>query len=271
MPWSRWNWGDASAEVYLVATNTAHYPMDPNVERLDIREAAAKGLRAASTEEYQPQARPAMTEPGPDRPWVTEFNNNPPLRSRVGVNKRSARLLQEAEPVTAEEPGVMEGDTFAFLDRDDDFNVVEVPATARQVVSDGTTTVAVWVADADWATACEPDAGDGSGRLQAAHFVPKVCVTQEMADAVGTKFLQPGAGNDIYDWITAIFGEPWGPHDIPILLAAEAAGEIHILLFDISGDGVPEPGESRITGFFWAKDNFLRDPNTRFSHSPMNG
>ena len=56
--------GDASAEVYLVATNTAHYPMDPNVERLDIMEAAAKGLRAASTEEYQPQARPAMTEPG---------------------------------------------------------------------------------------------------------------------------------------------------------------------------------------------------------------
>ena len=256
--------GDASAEVYLIATNTAHYPMDPNVERLDLLEAAAKGLRAASTEEYQPQARPAMTEPAPDLPWVTEFNNNPPLLSRAGVNRRSARLLQEAEPVTEEEPGVMEGDTFAFRNRGDDRSVVEIPATARQVVSDGTTTVAVWVADADWATACEPGAGDGSAPLRAAHFVPKVCVTQEMADALGARFLQPGAGNDIYEWITAIFGDPWGPHGTPFLIPAEAAGEIHILLFDIEGDGVPEPGESRTVGFFWAKDNFVRDPEDPF-------
>ena len=252
--------GDASAEVYLITTNTAHYPMDPNVERLDLLEAAAKGLRAASTEEYQPQARPPMTEPVAERPWVTEFNNNPPLPSKGSLGRRSSRRLQESEPMGTEEAGVMEGDTFAFLDRDDDRNVVEIPATARQVISDGTTTVAVWVADADWATACEPDAGDGSGRLVAAHFVPKVCVTQEMADAVGTRFLQPGAGNDIYDWVTAIFGDPWGPHGAPILIPAEAGSEIHILLFDIEGDGVPEPGESRIVGFFWAKDNFIRDP-----------
>ena len=42
----------------------------------------------------------------------------------------------------------MEGDTFAFRDLDDDFNLVEIPATARKVVSDGTTTVAVWVSSA---------------------------------------------------------------------------------------------------------------------------
>ena len=256
--------GDASAEVYLIATNSAHYPMDPNVQRLDIMEAAAKGLRAASTEEYQPQARPAMTERAAERPWVTEFNNNPPLGSRVGLNKRSARLLQEAEPVTAEEPGVMEGDTFAFRDLDHDFNPIEIPATARKVISDGTTTVAVWVADADWATACEPETATAAAPLQAAHFVPKVCVTQEMVDAMAAKFLQPGAGNDIYDWITAIFGDPWGAHGIPILIPAEAAGEIHILLFDISGDGLPAPGEPRIIGFFWAKDNFLHDPDDPF-------
>ena len=252
--------GDASAEVYLVTTNTAHYPMNPNVERLDLVEAAAKGLRAASTEEFRPQARPAMTERAAERPWVTEFNNNPPLGSRIGVGRRSSRLLQEAEPVTADEPGVMEGDTFVFLDRGDDRSIVEIPATARQVVSDGTTTVAVWVADADWSTACEPHDGHGSGRLVAAHFVPKVCVTQEMADAVGDKFLQPGAGNDIHDWVTAIFGAPWGAHDVPILIPAEARDEIHILLFDISGDGIPESGDPRIIGFFWGKDAVLRNP-----------
>ena len=264
--------GDASAEVYLITTNTAHYPMDPNVERLDLLEAAAKGLRAASTEEYQPQARPAMTEPAPDRPWVTEFNNNPPLPSKGALHRRSSRRLQESEPMVTEEEGVMEGDTFAFLDRDDDRNVVEIPATARQVVSDGTTTVAVWVADADWATACEPHDGDGSGRLVAAHFVPKVCVTQEMADAVGTKFLQPGAGNDIYDWVTAIFGDPWGPHGIPVLIPPEAAGEIHILLFDISkATAYPSRENPVLVGFFWSQGQLRARPGRSVSsHSPTN-
>ena len=254
--------GDADAEVYLIATNGAHYPMDPNVERLDLREAAAKGLLAAAAGEYQPQARPAMTERAAELPWVTEFNNNPPLGPRIGsgVARRSVGLEQEAVPATAEETEVQEGDTFTFLHRGDDRSALEIPSTARHVVSDGTTTVAVWVADEDWDTACEPHDGAGSGRLVAAHVVPKVCVTQEMADAVGTRFLQPGRGNDIHDWITAIYGEPWGPHDLPYLLPAEAVGEIHILLFDIGGDGVPEPGERRVVGFFWAKDNYLHDP-----------
>ena len=203
------------------------------------------------------------TERAAERPWVTEFNNNPPLGSRVRVGRRSSRLQQQVEPVTAE-PGVMEGDTFAFRDLGDDGSLVEIPATARQVVSDGTNTVAVWVADADWTTACEPHDGAGSRRLVAAHFVPKVCVTQEMADAVGTRFLQPGSGNDIHDWVTAIFGDPWGPHDLPFLIPAEAVDEIHVLLFDIEGDGVPEPGDSRIVGFFFAKDNFIRDPEDPF-------
>ena len=252
--------GDASAEVYLVTTNSAHYPMEPNVERLDLMEAAAKGLRAASTEEYQPQSRPAMTEPAPDRPGVTEFNNNPPLLSRVGVDKRSSRSSQEADPtVTEQQRDVMEGDTYTFLDFDfHTFSAVEIPATAREVITDGTLTVAVWVADADWETACEHEDGAGTATLRAAHFVPKVCVTQEMADAVGAKFLQPGPGNDIYDWVTAIFGDPWGPHDIPILIPAEAAEEIHILVFDIDGDGVP--AGSFVAGFFFSKDNYLRDP-----------
>ena len=235
--------------------------MDPHVERLDLRAAAAQGPRAASAEEshdeHRPQPRPMLTAPAPERPWVTQFNNNPPLpRTRAG--KRAGGPLQAAgAALSAARRGVMEGDTFTFLDRDGHANVVAIPATARTVVTDGTTTAAVWVADADWATACD---GGGTGALRAAHFLPKACVTQEMTDAVGAGFLQPGAGNDVYDWVTAIFGDPWGPHAFPMLMPAEAAGEIHILLFDIAGDGVPEPGESRIAGFFWAKDNFVNNP-----------
>ena len=243
--------GDASAEVYLIATNTAHYLMNPHVKRLDLREAAAKGRRAAHTE-HQQQSRPEMTLATDHRPWVTEFNNNPPLH--VGsVDRRRAQQQEPREPVA-------EGDTIAFVDLDADDNLVEIPATARKVVTDGTVTLAVWVADADWGSACGGAAGVvPPGR--AAHAVSKDCVTQQMADAMADEFLRPGTGNDIYDWVTNIFGAPWGPHSLSLVIPPEAAGEIHILLFDIDGDGTPQPGEGRIVGFFVGLNNFLRLPD----------
>ena len=93
-------------------------------------------------------------------------------------------------------------------------------------------------------------------------------MTREMADVLTERFLRPGSGNDIHDWVTAIYGEPWGPHLYEDLIPPEAAGEIHILLFDIQGDGAPEPGECRIVGFYWGLHNLLRNPevpHTRIS------
>ena len=58
---------------------------------------------------------------------------------------------------------------------------------------------------------------------------------------------------------------PWGTHPHEILIPPEAAGEIHILLFDIEDDGIPEPGECRIVGFYWALHNYLRDPDLPLS------
>ena len=199
--------GNASAEVYLIATNTAHYRMEPRIERLDLLEAAAKGLRAAHTE-HQQQSRPPMTAATDHRPWVTEFNNNPPLDAGLADDRSRAQQQEPRQPVAA-------GDTVAFLDLDQDDNLVEIPSTARSVVTDGVTTVAVWVADADWGSAC----GGGTDAVptgRAAHVVTKDCVTQQMTDAVADQFLRPGAGNDIYDWVSNIFGAPWGPHSHPL-------------------------------------------------------
>ena len=116
-----------------------------------------------------------------------------------------------------------------------------VPATARSVVTDGATTAAFWVADRDWGPSCR-----GAGP----------CVTAEMVDAMADQFFRPGAGNDIHDWVTAIYGEPWGPHRYVDLIPPEAAGEIHVLLFDIEEDGAPRPGECRIVGYFSAAHNY---------------
>ena len=61
--------------------------------------------------------------------------------------------------------------------------------------------------------------------------------------------------------VTAIFGDPWGPHRYSNILSAEQAGLIHILLYDIDYDGLPTSSDPvRTIGYFFSKDNFLRDP-----------
>ena len=235
--------GDASADVYVIATNTTVHHADPHVERLDIKDAQAKGRRAAATEEeYEPKPRTWNSQPVAERAWITEFNNNPPLSSRSA--SRSGRLQARAQG----EGGVAEGDRFTFLDRDSARNLIEIPATARKVVTDGTITTALWVADKEWYTICGTH---------------EKCVTQQMVDAAAEQFLRPGAANDIYDWVTAVFGAPWGPYppggpDAPELIPPEAADEIHVLLFDIDDDGIPERGVPRSVGFFFGVHNHVR-------------
>lgn len=76
------------------------------------------------------------------------------------------------------------------------------------------------------------------------------CVTQDMIDGLADNFLKSGLDNDIYDWVTNIYGEEWGASSglIP------ANDEITILLTDIDGDNSPNGG---VIGFFWSKDNFV--------------
>ena len=231
--------GDASAEVYLIATNTAYFDVQPEVRRLDQIEAVAKGLLDELPAEYQPAPRPATSPSLGEREWINEYNNNPQLPAP------SARASRRAHAQAGPDP-VAEGDRFTFYDQDDDRNLVPIPATARRVVTDGSRTAAFWVADDDWGEGCS-----GAGP----------CVTAEMVGAMADRFLRPGAGNDIHDWVTAIFGEPWGPHGIPVLIPPAAAREIHVLLYDIRADGEPRPGECRIVGYFWGRHNRLRDPD----------
>ena len=232
------NLGDASAEVYLIATNTAYFDLQPEVRRLDRVEAVAKGLLDELPDEYEPAPRPATSPSLGERAWITEYNNNPPLPAPSARASRRAHAQAQTDPV-------VEGDQFTFHDSDANFNLVAIPATARKVVTDGSRTAAFWVADNDWGAGC---AGAGP------------CVTEEMVDAMADRFLRPGAGNDIHDWVTAIYGEPWGPHPHGILIPASAADEVHIVLYDIEGDGAPGPGECRIVGYFWSVHNRLQDP-----------
>ena len=223
----------ARPEVYLIATNTNGEIASARVERLDGR-ATAEGR---SLGYFVDSEQPSQSMHHPDRsghtpPEIVEFNNNPPpLERSVGLRKNLNLQGQQT---------VEQGDRFVFSSSSTN---AAVPATARRVVRDGSTTLAIWVADRKWSATCQ---------------VTHPCMTGEMVDAVARKFLRPGAGNDIYDWVTSIFGAPWGDHPYSNIIPPEAAGQIHVLFYDIDGDGPWSEGEWRTMGYFHARHNFLR-------------
>ena len=222
--------GDASADVYLIATNTAYHPMDPRVARLDRR--AAAGRFAPAANEALAQRTASGHSMVPQRSWVTEFNNDSPPPDGACMPQQTQTRVAEV------------GDTFTFRDLDESQELVEIPATARKVVRDATTTLAVWVADNDWERCA-------------------ACVRPEMVDTVADRFLKPDTRDDIYDLVTAIFGEPWGSDAPPCTIPAQSAAELHILLYDIDDDGIAGEGDRkpRSRGYFAAKDNYLPYPH----------
>ncbi len=116
-------------------------------------------------------------------------------------------------------------------------------ATARKIVSNistefGDKTLNIWVSDDSFSLS------DDSG------CVKKKCVTQEMVDALASTFLQNGSDNDIYDWVSNVYGKEWGAHSEDALIAE--SNEITILLTDISNDNSVSGG---VVGFFYPKDN----------------
>ncbi len=222
--------GPTRPDVYVIATNTNSYPASARVERLD--DVAEEQRRRPSAHREHPPHGLHHDSSGHAPPWIVEFNNNPPPLQRSGAPQRS--LQAQAQHAVAE------GDRFTFTAQH--YGDALVPATARRVVSDGSTSLVVWVADRDWSATC-----------RAAH-----CMTREMVDAAAVRFLRSGPGNDIHDWLTAIFGNAWGPHPYTNLIPAESARQVHILFLDIDADGIPSPGQSRVYGYFHGGHNYLR-------------
>jgi len=139
---------------------------------------------------------------------------------------------------------VAEGDSHVFMN---DSTTDTVSAKARKVRTVDSMTLTIWVEDKSWDTGC----------------VKAKCMTQAMVDAFADKFLQIGSSNDIYDWISSVYGAPWGSHAFTNLIPAASKDAVDILFFDIDGDGDPGDNPSTVTlGFFWNKDNFAKTSNT---------
>ena len=74
---------------------------------------------------------------------------------------------------------------------------------------------------------------------------------QSSIDALSGVFLKSGGSNDIYDWVTNIFGEEWGSdaQEIDAKLI-ESSDIIDILIYDMNNLG--------LAGYYWGKDNFKK-------------
>ena len=213
------NLGAASAEVLLIATN-----------------GTTRGKRSKITMVSQ-SAVAAYRDP-PPRPALSVLPAIPTLPDDF--------VAFEPRPLSTAGRGahLPRDDRLTFAASSDRETFSRVPATARSEVTDGSITATFWVADANW--------GDGCSGA-------KPCVTQEMVDAMAERFLRTGAGNDIYDWLTALFGVPWGAHAYTNIIPPEAAEHIHVLLSDIDGDGAISAGQCRNAGFYSPHHVYLNE------------
>ena len=221
-------------DVYFVLTNT-----NPS-------EAVDNPWVRGSSEIVTPRALAGTSAPtsgeifsmAPTPPEIERFNSDPFGLITPPPFPAPRGIVLPPPPTPA---FYTEGDQGSLFDRDES----AVSATVRKIVAAdtdfGAKSLVLWVDDDLWSNSDTPLSGK---------------VSPQMVSALAERFLTTGPSNDICDWVTGIFGDEWGPHSEPYLI--DDTGEIHILLYDIDGDQFPSPGESRVWGFYWARDNFKK-------------
>ena len=232
--------------AYIVFTNPSTTREAPAVPRI---RASASGRMAGDAVEPGMEITDILEEPGPRiidlRLWETELPleresfSSSMLGNTASIGSGS---LEPGSPHTFKNPLPFRSDKPK--------NPTAIPAKLRAKVEDKAigVTLLIYVADDYWID--KPGTG---------------VVNQTMVDAVADQFLKDGANNDIYDWVTNLYGKPWGDKagGVRDVLRPDAAKHITILIDDIFGDGKPTRTNSpRTVGYFSATNNSLSHTNS---------
>lgn len=229
--------GTAVRDVYLVfsntsASNTSTQPRSLAAEISHEEAMAQAELEAQATAEWARQSGRGLS----GRPDVSLFNSTPRTYGAPFIHENTAsRALAGVSPVPQPLLDVV-GDTASFRLNLSGSSLSS--ATCRKVVTAQGKTLNIWVANNAWS------GPPGCTRAN--------CVSQAMVDALAGEFLADGTDNDIYEWVTNIFGAEWGPHSLANLISP--ADEITILLYDIDADNSTNGGT---LGYYWSKDAYL--------------
>ncbi len=178
--------------------------------------------------------------------YIQEFNS----KVQTTLRRNSDAKYQEKSIAVTPQADNRVGDAHRFY-MDNKSGGPTTDATLRKIVSDvdtvfGSKILNIWVSDDSFGAGCNKNK----------------CVTQSMVNALADQFLKSGSDNDIYDWVTNIFGEEWGSaahNKYSELIAAN--NEITILLTDIDNDNSANGGT---IGYFYSKDNYA---SARYSGS----
>lgn len=235
------NIGSTAQDVYFIFSNLNS--QSKNSPGISLRTTAAQSVIPYSGVAENWDVRETPKQDDPVKIAIDQYNANPPALIIANNTELSASTASKQQNKRSTSASI--GTSYSFIN--DSVNST-IPATLRAQRSVGSQTVRIWVGDASWGSGCSK----------------KYCMTQTMVDLYLNKFLLTGNNNDIFDWVTNIFDQPWGSHNITNLIPASAKDTIDILFFDISNDNKDLTSKGGlITGFYWAKDNFLSSSDSR--------
>ncbi|MBN2735743.1 MAG: hypothetical protein JXR70_02100 [Spirochaetales bacterium] len=229
-------------DVYFVFTNSTITNLVLPVVTDLSKGAKSESMSGSNMEALQKTSSKSsnLIHSGPEiikgSPWVTEWNKylrqNPlPLGSKSGTGKSGGGTQPRFDVI---------GESGQKL-YDSEGNYLE--ATCRLIrkaeTAFGTKTLNIWVADNCW-----ENGGDRAYNI-----------TQDMVEVLADKFLNNnGMDDDIYDWVTNLYGEEWSSYNYADVIPE--SDEITIFLYDISADNSTTGG---YIGMFHSKDNFIKD------------
>ncbi|HEY9190403.1 MAG TPA: hypothetical protein VIM88_06010 [Sulfurovum sp.] len=229
--------GNTPKSLYLVLSNSATTSATSTITH------NAKVTTAAQSKTVSPAEVKDTPHILRHPQYVEDFNAQiGTLLSKTEVDQFQAKTI--AVPEKMED--IVGNRTTFYLSSD---TSLPTSATARKVVSDGVITLNIWVSD---------DSYDESGSGIQCQKVK--CVTSVMVDELANMFLMKDPNNDIYDWVTNVYGEEWGSdaeNKYSNLISDN--NQITILLTDIPNREAPvyNTPNGGVIGFFWAKDNFI--------------
>ncbi|RUM73518.1 MAG: hypothetical protein DSZ12_07145 [Sulfurovum sp.] len=220
--------GDSPKDLYVLLSNYAHTDGSVKIATSNKKvEKLYKQENVAMREQNKIHA-PANVE---------YFRNNISYYLKEKSHSSSAPKYKKIHTDKNNKVHINDKQTF-FLDTNDVTKTIATLKKSVLVSTDfGAKTLNVWVSDDSFGKGC--------------HKVR--CVTQTMVDALADAFLKKGKDNDVYDWVTNVYGQEWGSHSYTRLISPN--NEISILLTDIGNDNSTTRGA---IGYFYSKDNFKK-------------
>ncbi len=120
---------------------------------------------------------------------IQNFQKNFSIETNNTARTSSTAPLPEYIPRLDDK--ILDTTTF-YLDKEAEGESIE--ATCRYAAQIDDIKLFIWVADNCW-----EETGNKAN-----------LVDKKMVDSIAEKFLKEDSDNDIYDWVTAIYGQPWG-------------------------------------------------------------